>query len=384
MRDVAKARVHIPREFDGVADCRGVRVFDRRRNHRDVHRHERGQLNRSVVVDGLKHNLVGGEAHFRALGCPGEDATFTSGTEKSRIFNLRERSAAGREGDQIAVWVRGVDCKLQVGKGNHTSVRDGVDDRRLVRAHRYKDLHIANNMSHLEFNAVDDAEFFNQNGNVVFAGGCLGGIPCYGPGVLIHPKQISRIFGAYVGHGVARYRVRNSVVIEVNPKVGGEAETQHITVGVEGAWVVLPDLVEASALLRGVQQLNRVVVSGNGMDNQQRLQRELLFNRVGDVLHPFVSVGVNHLQEVLTRPGVGVRAAVDVDLRIHTRHGCDALAVEGIQNAIPPSQLQKLAVSNDRCLCTGRDGRLVGESAQVPVRNFPGPVVGRPCTYRNQ
>ena len=144
-----------------------------------------------------------------------------------------------------------------------------------------------------------------------------------------------------------------------------------------GAGVVNPRLEQAGVLLRRVQQLDRIVVPGQRVNDQQRADGERNIDRARNVEHALVAVGILHPNFKNARPAIRMIATVAVDLDVVGQQldGFPFEAVNGFIHLVPPVQIQPRPVGRSAGFGVGCDEDFIGQPLHVRVGNLTGPVV---------
>ena len=105
-----------------------------------------------------------------------------------------------------------------------------------------------------------------------------------------------------------------------------------------GTGVVDPRLEKARVLLRRIQQLHRIIVPSQRVNDQQRADGERNIDRARNVEHALVTIGILHPNFKNARPTIRVIAAVAVDLDVVGQQldGFPLEAVNRFIHLIPP------------------------------------------------
>ena len=194
-----------------------------------------------------------------------------------------------------------------------------------------------------------------------------------------------------IPHQVARHRVDIEGVTRFGKRVSfdglavlfatdGEGIGKTVPVGIIGGGVVDEDMPDSRLVIGRTEQHRRTVGPDGRVDHQHGLHRENDIDRVGDVLHPVVAVGVLHHDAV--HPGTGIGMTGDVNILVivvgqgdlgHPRHHR--------RGVVAPLHLQLRTVGHAQRVGEGGDRNLIGELAHLLAGDLARPVVrsqGRP------
>lgn len=158
---------------------------------------------------------------------------------------------------------------------------------------------------------------------------------------------------------------------------GDEAVAEAVAIGVVGRRVMEEEFSHAALVDRSVEQLHRVVVAEERVDDQFRFDMHRHHHRVGHVDDAEVAVGVLHAD------GVGSRGGIVMDGLVGIHHAVvaevlplDARDVFG--RAVAPIDEERVALFPSRIgHVVGGQRKLVGVAAEPGVGDFGGTLVGR-------
>ena len=216
----------------------------------------------TAVVLRSDDHLVRRLPHLRALGRPYELANPRSQVCKIRlVFHLRKGTTNRIQVDAIAVGIAGVYNQRQEITCHNTGVGNVRQHGRLICARLHCNLHVPDHFTHLDQRPVHVSPLLNAQGDVVDA--CnLRHLPNEVPVIHVDGKTV------VTGTHLVRWHIIG-YDLGIKPAAGDQIIGQEIPIGIVCARVVNPGLQEASVLLSRIQQLHRVVVPRERVNDEQ-------------------------------------------------------------------------------------------------------------------
>ena len=294
-------RIGQPRQRHIMAVQVGGKALHLGCHHVDAYRLHVGQADGRVVVLGMDHQLIRCVADMGIGGVPNELHLGMHAKSRLRVHHgwtdgQFQRCTRNSQGHIVAI---GVGSRYDKGEllARHEAVLVvALDLRKVVVASRNQDLHIADDGTNLH--AV--APFLHHDGHVILA---------------LHERRIPTQFSRDgVDHkslgGLWQSIARDFYA--VLPLTGHQPIAQAVAVRVVGRRIVEIEFAHTAFVDGRIEQLHRVVVTQERVDDQFRLDVHGHHHRIGHVDDAEITVGVFHADGVSTRRGIVMDLFVDV------------------------------------------------------------------------